>query len=482
MTIDSTPGRSGTLPRRDTGAGGTPADTTGTATPADVTRTDNRARRARRAWRLLAPIAAVLAAAALTAGCGSSGSATGAGVPASGDSSGGSGKPITIGIIADTTGATKTIGNQFIYGSEAAAKVFGPVDGHPVKFVVENGGNFSASATAANVIQLQSQDHVSAVLGMASSECEGAISVANRVQVPMIGNSCSIQDVVGSNCNYWFLNGGPAPEVSAKAMAQSARKQFPGLIGEKWVVVGDDPGWSQSVAQYWDAIPGAQHAGVEIAPFGTADWTPYIAKLQASGAKAVLVAVSWGTQYAAFLRQADAAGLFKKMQIVAPVGFPENSMVPGYGTAASTATLGAVLKTKVLSQYGGSWTYTDQSALGRKFVQTFYDSYHYPPPTQANVAMADTWMLLSAMKKVGADDSKKLMQELLTGSFQTPYWSQPLSVQADGRQINLPEFATRFEKLPARQYGVDYANKVLFVMPPSQVVGTAASFGCHPSS
>ncbi len=219
-----------------------------------------------------------------------------------------------------------------------------------MKFVVQDGGNFSASTTAAKVIQLKAQDNATAVLGMASSECEGAISVASRVQIPMIGNSCSIQDVVGSKCNYWFINGAPSPAVDAKAMAASAQKQFPGLIGQRWVVIGDDPGWSQSVAQYWDAVPGAKHAGVEIAPFGTVDWAPYIAKLKASGARAALVAISWGVQYAAFLQQANAAGLFNQMQIVGPVGFPENSMVPGYGSPASSTTVAAVLKTKVLSQ------------------------------------------------------------------------------------------------------------------------------------
>jgi ABC-type branched-subunit amino acid transport system substrate-binding protein len=416
--------------------------------------------------------AAVAGATLLAVGCSSNGTTA----ATSSDST-----PVTLGIIADTTGSTQTIGDQFINGSEAAAKLFGPVDGHPVKFVVGNGGGFSASATASSVIQLKTQDNVSAVLGMASSECEGAISVAARVQIPMIGNSCSIQQVVGSDCNYWFINGAPSPAEDAKAMAISAQKQFPGLIGEKWVVIGDDPGWSQSVAQYWDAIPGAKTAGVEIAPFGTVDWTPYIAKLRASGAKAVLIAISWGVQYAAFLQQANAAGLFNQMQIAGPVGFPENSMVPGYGTAASASTVSALLKTKVLSQYGGAWTYIDQTALGRKFNNLFYKTYHYPPTTQANVAMADTWMVLSAIKKVGTDN-QKLMHALTTQSFSTPYWTQPLSVQAGGRQLNVPAFATKFVKLAQPEYGVSYANKVLFVMPPSEVVGSAGSYGCHVSA
>ena len=64
--------------------------------------------------------AAIVAVATLVAGCASSGAA------AQAPSSKG---PITVGIIADMTGSTKTIGQQFINGSQAAAKVFGPIDG-----------------------------------------------------------------------------------------------------------------------------------------------------------------------------------------------------------------------------------------------------------------------------------------------------------------------------------------------------------------
>lgn len=427
---------------------------------------------------LRAGLVASVAAALLIAGWAESGGDSALARSAHASRPDGDSSPITIGIIADTSGATKTIGEQFINGSEAAAKLFGPINGRSVKFVIGNGDDFSASAASAKVIQLKSEDNAVAILGMASSECDGAISVAARVQIPMIGNSCSIQNVVGSDCNYWFINGGPAPSVSAKAMAIAAKKEFPDLIGSKWVVIGDDPGWSESVAQYWDAIPGAKHANVQVAPFGTTDWAPYIAKLKATGAKAALLAISWGSQYAAFVQQAKAAGLYKTMKIVAPVGFPENSMIPGYGTSASTSTVAALEDTEILSQYGGSWTYIDQTALGRRYTNLFYSMFHYPSTTQANVAMADTWMVLEAIKETGSTNATTLMQKLTTGSFLTPYWNEPLSVQADGRQLNLPTFGAKIESLAKKTYGVTYAVKVLFAMPPSETVGTASSYGC----
>jgi hypothetical protein len=125
--------------------------------------------------------------------------------------------------------------------------------------------------------------------------------------------------------------------------------------------------------------------------------------------------------------------------------------------------------------------------------------------------MANTWVLLSAIKKVGTEP-RKLLKELTTGSFSTPYWTEPLKVQPDGRQLMVrpdrrggdeeaewvlvsstrwsrwattspPSFATKLERLSKPEYGVDYANEVMFVVPPSQTVESAKAYGCSlPSS
>ena len=450
-------------------------------------------KRETRVWaRVVRPPALLLLIAVVVlAGCGASedGSTTGgsAGTAASTDAQASgastdaqaSGDPIKIGIIANQSGSVKTLGDQMIRASKAAAEVFGPIDGRPVQFVVGDGGGFNAATTAANVVKLKTQDNVVGMLGMAAAECSGAVSVADRVQIPMIGNSCTVQDVVADKCNAWFINGGLSPASIAEAMAVSAKKQFPDLIGSKWVVIGDDPGWSKSVAEYWEKVPGAQTAGVEIAPFGTVDWAPYIAKLKASGAKAVLIAISWGSQYAAFLQQAKAAGLTDQMQLVAPLGFPENGMIPGYGVEASDDTLAGLLQVKILSQYGAPWTWLEDNPLGAKIVDQFYKDNNYPPPVQANVQAMNTWMMLTAIKEVGTDPDK-LIDKLRTGSFESVWGGPDLTVQKDGSQLMVPAYGTKLEKLSEPQFGVDYAQKVLFTMEPSQVTpASGADYGCQ---
>ena len=47
----------------------------------------------------------------------------------------------------------------------------------------------------------------------------------------------------------------------------------------------------------------------------------------------------------------------------------------------------------------------------------------------------------------------------------------------------VPSFATKLERLSKPEYGVAYANEVMFVVPPSQIVESAKAYGCSlPSS
>jgi branched-chain amino acid transport system substrate-binding protein len=422
---------------------------------------------------------AAAATALLIAACGSSGSAGGGssgGTPGAGSK--GSGNAINIGLIIDTTGSTKAIGDAFQRGALAAAKVFGPINGRPVHFIVENGEGFSAAATAADVIRLKTEYNAVAVLGMAAGECTGGISVAFRVHLPMIGTSCVIQQDVGSNCNPWFLNGDPSPLGLATAMKVVLPQALPGFIGKKWVVIGDDPGWSVSVGKYWDKIPGATTAGIEIAPFGTTDWSPYIAKLKASGAQGLLLAISFGVQYPTFMQQANAAGLFSQMKFAAPLGFPEDGMVPGYGELASDKTVAALLKTFVVWQYGAPWTYLIKNPLGKQYVDTYYSMFHNAPPAQSNMQMDNTWRMLTAIKEAGANNPYGIMRALRKPIL-TPYYTQPIGVQQGGVQILKPAWVTQLKKLPQPQYGVNYANVLKQIIPASQVIPSAQVYGCH---
>jgi ABC-type branched-subunit amino acid transport system substrate-binding protein len=428
-------------------------------------------------------LVALATSAVLIAACGSSSSSSSSSAAGAGGStgSGGSGNPINIGLVIDTTGSTKAIGDAFYRGAVAAAKLFGPIDGRPVHFITENGEGFSAAATSADVIRLATQDHAVAVLGMAAGECTGAISVADRVHLPMIGTSCVIQQDVGSNCSPWFLNGDPSPLGLATAMKVVLPKALPGFIGKKWVVIGDDPGWSVSVGDYWDKVPGASTAGIEIAPFGTTDWAPYIAKLKASGAQGLLLAISFGVQYPTFMQQANAAGLFKQMKFAAPLGFPEDGMVPGYGELASNNTVAALLKTFVVWQYGAPWTYLIQNPLGKQYVDTYYSLFHNAPPAQSNMQMDNTWRMLTAIKQAGPSNPVQIMEDLRKPTL-TPYYTKPIGVQPDGVEVLAPAWVTQLKKLAHPMYGVTYANVIKQIIPASEVIPSAQVYGCHLAS
>src|SRR6202012_508640 len=91
-----------------------------------------RAAHARRSLLRLGAVIGALAAMVALAACGNS---SGSDAPGGGCGSG-PGKPINIGLVIDTTGSTKAIGDAFFRGAHAAAKLFGPIDGRPVHFVI----------------------------------------------------------------------------------------------------------------------------------------------------------------------------------------------------------------------------------------------------------------------------------------------------------------------------------------------------------
>jgi branched-chain amino acid transport system substrate-binding protein len=390
------------------------------------------------------------------------------------DSSSGDDGPIKIGIIAPQTGSIKIIGDQLIHALQAARVAYGDINGRKVEYVIEDAGNFEQDKAAAQIQKLVQQDHVVAVLGLTAGECLGGLSVADRVQVPMIGSNCVVQQPVAEDCNKWFIGLSPAPSMIAKAMAPSAERQFPDLIGKPWIVLGDDPGWSQAMSDAWTTVPGSNVVSTEIAPFGTTDWAPYIQKLEASHAGAVLLSVSWGDQYVAFLQQANAAGLFEKMSVVAPVGFPEWMLL-------DPKTAAAAQKLEILTQWGGSWDYENQQPARKAYNEAFYKLYNTAPTTQGNWSMATAYMLFDAIAKVGTDN-EKLIDELTTDKFDTPLWEKPIFVQPGGRQVEVPMFAGKVATLPQPKYGVTSYVKTLFTIPPEVTLDSASDLGCNLSS
>jgi branched-chain amino acid transport system substrate-binding protein len=127
--------------------------------------------------------AAVLPALALAA-CSSSGGSGGSG---SGSSSDGT---YNIGYSNGLTGETAAFGApgakmvQAVFNTVNAA---GGIHGHKIKLTVLDQGNPGSGQAATNVVQLATQDNVSAILGQSiSNDCASVISLAAKYTVPLL--------------------------------------------------------------------------------------------------------------------------------------------------------------------------------------------------------------------------------------------------------------------------------------------------------
>jgi len=146
--------------------------------------------------RILAVAAIACTTAALIAGCGSSSS------PASnspGSSGGTASGDYNLGATMPLSGSLSFVGTQAESAMEAwvnSVNAVGGVDGHHVKITFLDDTGVDPSKTTSNVVQLVTQDHVSAVLGFSlSNDCTASVSIAAREGVPILCQNVDPSDI-----------------------------------------------------------------------------------------------------------------------------------------------------------------------------------------------------------------------------------------------------------------------------------------------
>lgn len=137
--------------------------------------------------RFVIAAAAVLAPLSLTA-CGSSGSTASSG-----------GGNYQIGFSDGLTGADAAYTGPELKWAKAvfgAVNAAGGVNGHKISLTALDQGNPGSGQATANVTQLVTQDHVSAILGMLiSNDCGAVAPVAERYQTPLICQRAALSDL-----------------------------------------------------------------------------------------------------------------------------------------------------------------------------------------------------------------------------------------------------------------------------------------------
>ena len=389
------------------------------------------------------------------------------------------GDTIVIGQVIPLSGTLKQVGDAHRQGLEAAQAILGPIEingtYHPVEFVFKEAAanDWDPQLAAAACTELVTANNVVAITGLGGGEGEGCAGVADRLGVPIVGVNMVTDGVVSDNCSKWFVGYSPAPSTLGPSWNVAIQQSIgPENVATPWYVIGDAPDWGRATANAWFATTGVETGGQDFAPGGTTDWQPFIEKMQDSGLVGAIAAISWGTQYNAFIQQAGESGASEQMILSHPVGVPE-FVVNAPGLAEYLTTW------RNLGQWGGIWSFEDEwdtsrSAgvnILRELNEKHFEMFGTPPAGQGVQQAGGYFMLWQAIDRADSTDPEAVINELVGDFFWTPHWDRPVNVDTPGRQVSVPFGLTQVVQLANPPYGDEFAHDLVAWVAPEELLG-----------
>lgn len=242
-------------------------------------------------------------------------SACGGNALGGGDSaSKGAGAKVKVGVLVSLSGAYAPVGQDMKRGFELyLSQHDNMLGGHKVDLDVVDEGSSAQSGSAGDT-RLAQKDNVDAVVGIVSGPTAAAgRNIFDAAKVPVLmGNTGSVD--LGKNPSKWiwrasYDNGDPG-RILGTAMAKDAS------AGKFYLIGADYSGGHETLDGFKQTFPKDRIAGeVYNPPFGqTSDYSPYMSKIKASGAKNVFV-FDPGADAIQFVKQFYAFGLNKTVQL-----------------------------------------------------------------------------------------------------------------------------------------------------------------------
>jgi len=255
------------------------------------------------------------------------------------------------------------------------------------------------------VEKLVADDRVDAIVGIVSSAVAlKVVPEMDRLQTPLIITHAMADAVTGSKCSPWVFRMTWSTREAMKGAALLAKSE---LKSDTWTTLGPDYGFGQEswdlFQKYLGEIGPYKFVNPSFSPVATKDWKPYIEKLNASGAKGVLVSL-WGNNLRDFIKQAKAEKFFDGKDVICVVG----------GGVEIFWALG-FLDMPVGVWFGTPyWQGANETPINGEFVTDYtkLSSSQVPPSYSAYTAYAAVIMYAEAVKKAGAVDKRSVAKAL----------------------------------------------------------------------
>jgi branched-chain amino acid transport system substrate-binding protein len=240
-------------------------------------------------------------------------------------------------------------------------------------------------------------------------------------------------ELTNEQCNYWHfrfsMHAGQQAEIMIRAMPKSITKVF--LINQDYIF-GQSA--QRDLKKYLAALrPDVQIVGEEMIPLGKIkDFSPYITKVKASGAQALLTG-NWGQDLALLVKAGMEAGL--------PVDY--HTMLGHLaGSPTAIGPGGESRVYSVLSMHDNVGVETNNQELDA-WVQEFRKKFDFDFIFGDRRTAIE--MTVAAIAKAGSTDPLKVAQAL-EGITITDAAGQPATMRKDDHQIILTYYGAKFTK------------------------------------
>jgi branched-chain amino acid transport system substrate-binding protein len=233
-------------------------------------------------------------------------------------------------------------------------------------------------------------------------------------------------EMTAEKCHFWFFRMNTNPYIRMAALVSGMKEN--GVLGDKVYTINQNYSYGQDMEKaQLAALAKANAKVVESTLHDTnkiQDFSPYVAKIKASGATTVLTG-NWANDIILLLKASGDAGL--------RVRFGTTSIdTPGTLASAGPAALGSYMVKIYNMEAGGE--------AGKAFIEDFKAKMgHYPTTEQPTSSFAMAF-LGQALKTMGASkkpfDAKQLVLTLEKTTWQSPLGTW--SVRAEDHQGNMP--------------------------------------------
>jgi branched-chain amino acid transport system substrate-binding protein len=323
-------------------------------------------------------------------------------------------KPIKIGLLYGLSGMAAVITRGTVMGHEIAAEEInarGGVLGRKITYVVRDDKLKSAVAVQ-EFRHMVNRDRVAFIMGVMSSRVALAVSqVAKQMKVLFIDTIAQTAALTGEQGHRYVVRTNTNTTTMGRTAALAAAKQ----PWKTYYFIGPDYDWGHRVnADFWNFLrrqkEGVEKMGELWPRLGERNFSTQITTLLNAQPEAVFCSL-WGGDLIAFVKQANAYGLFDKVRFISI----------SLGDLDTLKPLGPEIPDGVMATfyYAFDMPVTGKEKANAAFVEKFMKRVGYEPKSDDIAGYISTYILAEAIRRAGSTDTEKVIDTLRGGTFDT---------------------------------------------------------------